>query len=49
MALLSKGRLSKMMLERLEELPEGITFIKEIVLMKVVNLLTFSTNKEKGN
>jgi hypothetical protein len=34
------------MLERLEELPEGITFIKEIVLMKVVNLLTFSTNKE---
>lgn len=46
MALLSKGKLSNMMLERLLELPMGMPNIKDFTMAKMGNLIVFSTQKE---
>ena len=46
MPVVSKSRLTKMMLERLSELPDGTTHLKENVTLRVGMIGQFSTSRE---
>ena len=46
MAVLSKGRLTKMMLEKLSELSDGATHLKENVTLHLGMIGQFSTSRE---
>ena len=46
MALLSKGRITKMMLEKLSELPDGTKNLKENVTLRLGMFGQFSTTRE---
>ncbi len=46
MALLSKGRLANMMLEKLERIPKGFTPIKDMVIAQLGAIGTLSTKKD---
>ena len=48
MAVLSKGRLTRMMLERLLDLPDGANRLKENVTLRLGMVGQFSTSREIG-